>query len=74
MVVSNGLALDEIWPAYPYRCREATTRAIVATAKEILEDGERSVQVVREALDIIAKLDWESSSRRLVAELEKVLR
>ena len=74
VVVSNGLALDEIWPAYPYRCREATTRAIVATAKEILEDGERSVQVVREALDIIAKLDWESSSRRLVAELEKVLR
>jgi glycosyltransferase involved in cell wall biosynthesis len=74
VVVSSGLALDEIWPAYPYRCREATARAIVATAREILEDGERSVQVMKEASDIIAELDWETSSRRLVAELEKVLR
>jgi hypothetical protein len=73
-VVSSGLALDEIWPAYPYRCREATAGAIVATAKEILEDGERSVRVMGEAVDIIAMLDWESSSRRLVAELAKVLR
>jgi len=74
VVVSGGLALDEVWPAYPFRCHEATARAIVATAREILEDDERSVQVVREASDVIAKLDWESSSRRLVAELEKVLR
>jgi len=74
VVVSSGLALDEIWPAYPYRCLGTTARAIAATAREILQDGERSVQVVREASDIIAELDWESSSRRLVAELQKVLR
>ncbi len=74
VVVSNGLALDEIWPAYPYRCRELTARKIAIAAREVLDDGARSVRVVKEGSDIIATLDWESSSRRLVAVLEEVLR
>jgi glycosyltransferase involved in cell wall biosynthesis len=74
VVVSNGLALDEIWPAYPYRCRELTAREIAIAAREVLDDGARSVRVVKEGSDIIATLDWESSSRRLVAVLEEVLR
>ncbi len=74
VVASNGLALDEVWPAYPYRCSELTAREIAITAAEILEDGERSARVMGEASGIIATLAWETSSRRLVAELEKVLR
>ena len=74
VVVSSGLALDEMWPAYPWRCSEMTARGIAATATEILEDGARSARVITEASRVIATLDWESSSRRLVAELEEVLR
>jgi len=74
VVASNGLALDEIWPAYPYRCSRLTAREIFVTASEILIDSQRAARVLREAPDAIATLDWESSSRRLVAELEEVLR
>lgn len=74
VVAGEGLALDEAWPAYPYRCGELTARGIARTATEILEDGERSVRVVGEGSDVLAALDWESSSRRLVAELEEVVR
>jgi glycosyltransferase involved in cell wall biosynthesis len=72
VVVSAGLGLDDSWPDYPYRISELAAENIAAVATKILEDAERTIQVVARAGPVIADLGWEQSSRRLVAEFGRV--
>jgi glycosyltransferase involved in cell wall biosynthesis len=72
-VVGPGLALDEIWPDYPLRVSQLDRSELTAVAQRYLEDPAAGLQTVETAREILSKLGWESSSRRLVDELRKAL-
>lgn len=72
-VVGPGLALDEVWPDYPYRVSELDRGQVVAMVQRILEGPAEVADVVRSAESVLGRLDWEASSRRLVRELERAL-
>lgn len=69
VVVSTGLGLDEAWPDYPYRVHDLRADSIAAQVMTALTDGELRARTVVEASRVLTHLDWEESSRRLVAEL-----
>jgi glycosyltransferase involved in cell wall biosynthesis len=73
VVVSTGLGLDDAWPDYPYRVDELGTAGIAAVMTEILENADRAARVMADAETVTVGFDWETSSRRLVAELGRVL-
>jgi len=73
VVVSSGLALDELWPDYPFRCGEASTAGILAAAREALADRDRTQTVLVRAAGLLGGRDWVASSRRLVAELQRAV-
>ncbi len=73
VVVSSGLALDELWPDYPFRCREVSAAGILATAREVLADRGRTEAMLARAARLLERQDWEASSRRLVAELRRAV-
>jgi alpha-1,3-rhamnosyl/mannosyltransferase len=72
-VVGPGLALDEIWPDYPFRASQLDRAELTAMATKILENPEERSRTLDLVQDVLAKLDWESSSRRLVDELRKAV-
>jgi glycosyltransferase involved in cell wall biosynthesis len=74
VVVNEGLGLDDAWPAYPYRISDPTEERISAAASEILANPEATAQSMAEASAVIARLSWDQSSRRLVAELRRAVR
>ena len=73
VVVSAGLGLDDAWPDYPFRTPELEAESIANVMMEILRDEGRTARVMEGAGSVIANLDWEQSSRQLVAELERVV-
>lgn len=73
VVVSAGLGLDDAWPDYPYRTPELDTENIAGVMKEVLEDPERTARILEKTGPVLAGLDWEQCSRRLVAELGRVV-
>jgi glycosyltransferase involved in cell wall biosynthesis len=72
-VVGPGLALDEIWPAYPYRVERLELDQVVAAARRILHESEERAATMAESVEVLARADWEASSRLLVDELKKAL-
>jgi len=72
-VVGPGLALDEIWPDYPFRASQFDRAELAAMAWRILENPEEESRALDLARGVVAKLDWETSSRRLVDELRKAV-
>jgi glycosyltransferase involved in cell wall biosynthesis len=73
VVVSAGLGLDDAWPGYPYRVAELGAAGIAETMADLLAGGSRAAKVMEEAGPVVAAYDWEQSSRRLVAELGRVV-
>jgi alpha-1,3-rhamnosyl/mannosyltransferase len=72
-VVGPGLALDEIWPDYPFRVSEIEREQVSAMVRRVLKRPAEVADVVRSAEPVLARLDWETSSRLLVRELERAL-
>lgn len=73
VVVSAGLGLDDGWPDYPYRVAELDAAGIAETMNSLLVNGDRATEVMREAGPVVAAYDWELSSRRLLAEIGRML-
>ena len=73
IVVSPGLGLDEAWPDYPLRCEDLSAAGIADAARPVLSDPGWAARHLGEASRIIARLDWETSSHRLMAELRKAV-
>jgi glycosyltransferase involved in cell wall biosynthesis len=73
VVVSAGLGLDDGWSDYPYRITEPSAASIAETMEEVLAGGDRVTRAMEEAGSVIAALDWEQCSRRLVAALGRVV-
>jgi glycosyltransferase involved in cell wall biosynthesis len=71
VVVSAGLGLDDAWPSYPFRVDRLDAESIAAVATAILADRHEMVRVMGEAGRVISGLNWERSSRQLVAELAR---
>jgi glycosyltransferase involved in cell wall biosynthesis len=71
VVVSAGLGLDDAWPSYPFRVDRLDAESIAAVAIAILADRHEMVRVMGEAGRVISGLNWERSSRQLVAELAR---
>ncbi|MFV2072444.1 MAG: glycosyltransferase [Thermoanaerobaculales bacterium] len=73
VVVSAGLALDDAWPEYPLRCPGVTSEEVVEKVETVLSDPEGRLRILDEASAVLGVFDWETSSRLLVAELQKAL-
>lgn len=71
VVVSAGLALDQVWPDYPFRCRDLSARSIEEAFRAALAPTAWSNDVAAGAQRVVDGFDWVTSSRLLVAELEK---
>jgi len=69
-VVGDGLALDELWPDYPYRVTPLTVAGVVETTRRILDHPVEAAAVVTESQAILGRIGWVECSRRLVQELE----
>jgi glycosyltransferase involved in cell wall biosynthesis len=72
-VVSSGLGLDDLWPDYPFRCREITAAEIERTIHSALGDSEALEPVAVRGREVAEGCDWVASSARLVDELRKAV-
>ncbi len=72
-VTSRGLALDDLWPEYPYRCERPDRESVVATALAALGDAARRPEIAREARRRLAPLTWKRSAELFRAEVERAL-
>ncbi len=71
VVVSPGLALDHLWPDYPYCCRSIAVDEVVRIARRILADTEEREQVIGKGRELIASLSWQRSAELFVREIER---
>ncbi len=72
-IVSDGLALDFLWPEYPYRVAEIEAGEIASTARRILDDSGLRDRVLSEAQTRLAGLDWRSATEALLQEIERAV-
>lgn len=72
-VVASGLALDDLWPEYPYRCRVLDAGTVATVVRRALGDGEEQARVVEEAGSRLASLTWPRAALRFLAELDTAL-
>ena len=71
-VVSDGLALDDLWPDYAYRCPRLTTEDVIATTRAALEDDHRGA-VSEEGVERMKSLTWERAAQVFLEEMRRVL-
>lgn len=70
VVVGAGLALDEEWPDYPFRCNDLSSVGIGNALDAALAPDGWSGDVTERARRVLDHFDWKVSSALLVAELE----
>jgi glycosyltransferase involved in cell wall biosynthesis len=73
VVVSAGLGLDDAWPDYPFQTPALDAESIAGVMTEIFGNEDRTARVIKETGSVLANLDWEQSSRQLVAELGRAV-
>jgi glycosyltransferase involved in cell wall biosynthesis len=73
VVVSSGLGLEDAWPDYPFQTPELDPESIAGVMTEIFGNEDRTARVVEETRSVLTNLDWEQSSRQLVAELGRAV-
>jgi hypothetical protein len=70
-VVGPGLALDDLWPDYPYRCAELEVEEVTLVAAAALADPAARRRVAAEGVARMAELTWRRSAERFLGELER---
>ncbi len=68
-VVSRGLALDELWPEYPYRTLTLDLSGVVKVTRVALDDDAERQRVGREGADRMSRLDWQRAAELFIAEI-----
>jgi glycosyltransferase involved in cell wall biosynthesis len=71
VVVGPGLALDDLWPDYPYRCAELEVEEVTLVAAAALADPAARRRVAAEGVARMAELTWRRSAERFLGELER---
>lgn len=66
-VVSDGLALDDLWPDYPYRVK--LDSASVLQGLRLVLGESRPAAFAARARSLVGRLDWQASARALVKEI-----
>jgi len=66
-VVSEGLALDDLWPDYPYRVRLDGT-SLLEGIRRVLGESHPAAFSAR-ARSLVGRLDWQAGARALVQEI-----
>jgi len=70
VVVSAGLALDEIWPDYPLRCASLERDELVRVIRRGLADGPLRAGIVGHASELCAGRSWRDSAGLFLRQLE----
>lgn len=73
-VVADGLALDDLWSEYPYRCRSLDRDAVVEVTRRAMGDAEARAAVGEEGARRMAELTWKRSAELFLAELDRAVR
>lgn len=73
-VVAGGLALDDLWREYPYRCRSLDRDAVVEVTRRALGDTEERAAVEEDGARRMAELTWQRSAELFLAELDQAMR
>lgn len=73
VVVSEGLALDDAWPDYPHRVAGLTAVDIEKEIRAVLDGRGKSTEFATAAKSVLEAFDWQSASRRLVAEMQSAV-
>lgn len=72
-VVGAGLALDDLWPDYPYRCRRLDLLEVLRVARQALEDPLERRRVAEEGVERMSRLTWKDSAEAFLRELERAV-
>ncbi len=73
-VVSAGLALDDVWPDYPYRCASLERGDVTAVVQVALADDDARRAAGREGARRVAGLTWRRAAELLLREIERAVR
>lgn len=68
-IVAPGLGLDDLWPAYPYRCPSIDRSSVLDICHRLLENGAHRDDVAREGAERMARLDWQHTAARFVDQV-----
>jgi len=73
-VVADGLALDDLWSEYPYRCRSLDRDAVVEVTRRAMGDAGGRAAVGEEGARRMAELTWKHSAELFLSELDRAVR
>jgi alpha-1,3-rhamnosyl/mannosyltransferase len=68
-VVTPGLALDDLWPDYPFRAEDSSVDALFAASSRALEFGPGTHPIAEEGVARVRSVTKESCARRFLEEL-----
>ncbi len=72
-IISRGIALDDLWPDYPYCCASLTADAVRDLTYRALVQPDERRQIVAAGQARLRALTWEASAAHFVAEIERTL-
>ncbi|MEM6457550.1 MAG: glycosyltransferase, partial [Acidobacteriota bacterium] len=78
VVVSDGLALDDLWPDYPYRCVEPSVASIAGATRRLLVDvlsvdGGAEHPLLREGRTRVRQLSWRRTADTFLREVARAV-
>ena len=71
-IVSRGLALDELWPDYPYRVLTLDRQAVARMTRAALGDDDERHRIAREGADRMSRLDWTRAAELFLDEIRRL--
>jgi glycosyltransferase involved in cell wall biosynthesis len=72
-IVSTALALDDLWPDYPYRCSTLDVETVAGMTRRALQDSQERNRVAAEGVGRMAGVTWKRSAELFLSEAERAL-
>lgn len=72
-VVGRGLALDDLWLDYPYRCSSLEKNQVVEQTKRALADSAERTLIGAEGRQRMAKLSWQHAAELFLGEAQRAV-
>ncbi len=69
-IVSRGLALDELWPEYPYRAPTLDTGTVTRITATALDETDARQKVERQGTERMAQLTWQRAAEVFLREIK----